>query len=290
MHNFRVTKYWKCADEADSAIEGKLRPTSVTVKIYYDKANNPTPRETVKLGPNDDPKKNWTYSWTSDREHNDPFKWTVEEEVLSGEAALYYTYSVEPITAGSVNDGTSEEDNDDPTDEDISNTGNLKIFKLTNTFEPAKLKIIKNIDKYLNNSDNVSTTFIFEVTGYKKNAEGVEKRVYHKFVGLEFNADGKLTNEKEVGYLPVGLSRLVVKEVDSSNYKVVGEKEKQYTAVEGDEDDITFDGKLYTVEFTNEYNGTTHFDGGVINHFNLDIDKDKFEPGTPEGKTYNGKN
>ena len=286
MHKFRVTKYWKCADEADSEIEGKLRPASVTVKIYYDKENNSKPVYTKELNKDN----SWSFAWSADREHNDPFKWTVEEQILSGEAALYYTYSVEPITAGSVNDGTSEEDNDDPTNEDISNTGNLKIFKLTNTFEPAKLKIIKKIDKYLNNSDSVSTTFIFEVTGYKKNAEGVEKRVYHKFVGLEFNADGKLTNEKEVGYLPVGLSRLVVKEVDSSNYKVVGEKEKQYTAVEGDEDDITFDGKLYTVEFTNKYNETTHFDGGVINHFNLDIDKDKFEPGTPEGKTYNGKN
>ena len=280
LHKFRVTKYWKCTDPEDIEIEGKLRPASVTVKIYYDKDKNPTPVYTEKLNKDN----SWSFAWSADREHNDPFKWTVEEQILSGEAALYYTYSVEPITAGSVNDGTSEEDNDEPTDEDISNTGNLKIFKLTNTFEPAKLKIIKKIDKYLNNSDNVSTTFIFEVTGYKKNAEGVEKRVYHKYVGLEFNADGKLINEKEVGYLPVGLSRLVVREVESPNYDI-DEAEKQYVKGETNSDDFTFDGKLYTVSFKNTYNNETHFDGGVINHFNLD--GDGFKPGTPEGKTHN---
>ena len=65
----------------------------------------------------------------------------------------------------------------------------------------------------------------------------------------------------------------------------IDEAEKQYVKGGTNSEDFTFDGKLYTVSFTNTYNGETHFDGGVINHFNLD--GDGFKPGTPEGKTHN---
>ena len=125
---------------------------------------------------------------------------------------------------------------------------------------------------------------MFEVTGYKNNAAGAEEQVYHKYVSLKFDADGKLTNEKEVDYIPVGLSKLVVREVESPNY-TVDQAVKTYTAKAGDTDDITFDGNLYTVSFKNTFNGETHFDGGVINHFNMN--GNTFKPGTPEGKTHN---
>lgn len=279
LHKFRVTKYWApCPDEETSAIESSIRPESVHVKIYYDKANNPDaePAHEADLTNPD-----WSFSWTAKKDQQDPYKWTVEEEVFGGQAGLYYSYTVEPIatTAGSQEST------------DVNNANNEKIFKLTNTFNPAKLKITKKLDNYLNNSDNVSTTFVFEVTGYKENAAGVEEQVYHKYVSLKFDADGneivngEWTNSKEVNYIPVGLSKLVVREVDSSNY-TVDQAVKTYTAKPGDTDDITFADNLYTVSFKNTYDKTTHFDGGVINHFNLN--GKTFEPGNPEGKTHSG--
>lgn len=263
---FRVTKYWACPNQDYSTIESSIRPASVTVRIYYDRANNSTPVYTEELNAGN----SWTFEWKANQNQKDPTKWTVEEEALGGEAGNYYTYTVE--SPGTATSGGN------------SNAASEKLFKVTNTFNPPKLKIIKKLDNYLNNSDNVSTTFAFEVTGYKNNAAGAEEQVYHKYVSLKFDADGKLTNEKEVNYIPVGLSKLVVREVESPNY-TVDQAVKTYTAKAGDTDDITFDGNLYTVSFKNTFNGETHFDGGVINHFNMN--GNTFKPGTPEGKTHN---
>lgn len=275
-HNFRVTKYWK-SDKDDEAIENAVRPKSVTVKIYYDKANNADPVYTEELNSEN----SWTFAWTATKNRNNPYKWTVEEQALGGEADKYYTYSIEPVVAGSTNDGTSQTDNDSPTEADINNTGNLKIFKLTNTFEPAELELTKKLPKgFLNHNDNVSTTFVFEISGYKD----VEERIYHKYVSLVFDKDGNLKeNSKTVKYIPVGLSKLVVREVQAANYEVDKEV-KQYIAG-GESNDITFDGKKYTVEFTNDYTGTTQYSGGVINKFKLDDKQSGFTVDGHEGKT-----
>ena len=278
LHKFCVTKSW-IVPSGEQEAEGMVRPESVKVNIYYDKANNQNPvYEDVVLGPSSKPAEDWRFSWTARKGQDDPFKWTVEEQIPDGEAGKYYTYVVSELPT--VDNG------------EISDVNKEKVFELTNTFEPAKLNITKNLKNYLNNSNNVSTTFVFEVTGYKEN---VVEPVYHKYVSLKFDAegneitgDGTLTNSKEVNYLPIGLSKLVVKEIDSSNYKVVDKKEKTYTADGSGTDGIDFDGDVYTVSFTNTHNGQTHYNGGVINHF--DLDGNTFTPGQQEGKTYKDKN
>jgi hypothetical protein len=279
-HNFRVTKYWK-SDKDDEAIENAVRPKSVTVKIYYDKANNADPVYTEKLNSEN----SWSFAWTATKDKNDPYKWTVEEQALGGEADKYYTYSIEPVVAGSTNDGLSATDNDSPTEADINNTGNLKIFKLTNTFEPAELELTKKLPKgFVNHSDNVSTTFVFEITGFKKNDKDVEEQIYHKYVSLVFDKDGNLKqNSKTVKYIPVGLSRLVVREVQAANYDV-DKAEKTYNA-SGESDGITFADNTYTVEFSNDYNGKTQYSGGAINKFKLNDEQSGFTVDGHEGKT-----
>lgn len=111
-HDFRVTKYWA----GDPDVDKKYRPESVTVKIYYDMANNPDPVYTEKLDSSND----WCFSWTAGEDQNDPFAWTVVEQPLSGEAAEHYTFSIEPVSV------TGD-------DADVADPANLKLFKLTNT-------------------------------------------------------------------------------------------------------------------------------------------------------------
>lgn len=265
--NFQVTKFWDCADQGDKDLEDKIRPKSVTVDIYYDKdENNKLDASELYKQVVLDEEHDWTFKWVPRvKEYPNPLLWAIQEQDLEGEAGKYYTHSV--------------------ADGDTNNTNNLKFFRLTNTFEPAELELTKKLPKgFVNHSDNVSTTFVFEITGFKKNDKDVEEQIYHKYVSLVFDKDGNLTeNSKTVKYIPVGLSKLVVREVQAANYKVDKEV-KQYIAG-SESNDIAFDGKKYTVEFTNDYTGTTQYSGGVINKFKLNDEQSGFTVDGHEGKT-----
>ena len=102
----------------------------------------------------------------------------------------------------------------------------------------------------MQHSNNVSTVFTFVVTGYIGT-----QQVLYKTVAVEFTGPGEKT--LNVGKIPDGLTRLVVREVDSPNYTVVGNAEKE----------ATLDGDTYSVTFENKYDKTTNFEGGVINKY-----------------------
>lgn len=267
--NFQVTKYWECADQGDKDLESSIRPKSINIDIYYDKNQNHQldsselyNTQPVVLSSDN----SWTYTWSPKvNDYPNPQLWAVQEQDLSGEAGKYYSHSV--------------------TDGDANNTNNLRIFKLTNTFEPAKLELTKKLPKgFINHNDNVSTTFVFEITGYKN-----DDKIYHKYVSLVFDKDGNLKeNSKTVKHIPIGLTKLVVKEVQAANYDV-DKAEKTYNAG-GQSDGITFANNTYTVEFSNTYNGTTHYSGGVINKFKLNDTQSGFTVDGSEGKTWKDKN
>lgn len=216
-----VMKTWA----GDSAAD---RPASIEVKLTYKEPGEEggTFETTLELTADN----NWVAEYdTGDRV--DPTRWSIAE------ATLLPGYTISQTSGPAVN-------------------GVLKVT-FTNTHNPPPppvtsktLEIAKKVPTYVEHSKNVSTVFIFEVSGYVGNT-----RVLHRFVSVSFDAAGEKT--LHLGDIPDGMSRVVVKEVDSSNYTVSGDAEKT----------ATLSGTTYSVTFENTYDNTTVFEGGVINKY-----------------------
>ena len=88
----QIIKTW----QNDEKVKDKIRPDSVDVEICYDGSL----RETVTLGPSDNPEENWAYEWEAAQGENDPSKWTCRE-ILSGRDAVNYSVSINENYIGS---------------------------------------------------------------------------------------------------------------------------------------------------------------------------------------------
>ena len=211
------------------------RPAYIDVKLTYDGEDVTT----LRL----EEKNDWTATYKTDKKV-DPTKWDCSE------ASLPTGYTISK-SKGPVVDGKMR-------------------VTFTNTYNPppeeTTFELIKRVPTYVQHSSKVSTVFIFEVSGYVGSS-----RVFHRYVSLSFDGPGE--KSLKLADIPQGLSRLVVKELDSSNYKVSGSAEKT----------ATLDGSTYSVTFENNYDNTTQFEGGVINKYKQSGGGYKFD--SREGKT-----
>lgn len=107
----QIVKTW----QGDEKVKDTVRPASVTAEIYYDNEL----RETVALGPSEDPKTNWTYEWETAQGENDPSKWTCREVLTESDAENYSVTISERYTGGTA---------------DAAKAGCTKHITLTNTY------------------------------------------------------------------------------------------------------------------------------------------------------------
>ena len=147
---------------------------------------------------------------------------------------------------------------DDPVD-------GTEVLTITNKYDRYNLEIVKTFDAFVDNGEGNSTSLTFELLGYSDDAK--ENRVYHKFVGLQVDKSKGDKQTLDVKDIPRNLKHLMVKEVDSGNYKPdTAEKEASLDKEKG----------LYSVSFNNSLDNTTH-GSGVINKFKL-TNKDPDSP------------
>lgn len=158
-------------------------------------------------------------------------------------------------------------------DEPVNNKTGKYTYTVTNTLETVDLEIIKDllqyVDHYNSLEGNVTTTFVFKITG---NKEGVEKPVYSTQVGIQLDTAG--TASKTLKNLPKGLTYTVT-EVYSGSYSPEDGATKTAT--------ISKDGTKFTVEFKNS--GTDiEYGGGVINKYTKNDDGTAYGNPTQEGR------
>ena len=235
-----VTKEWI----GDENMLSLVRPEGITISIFYDG----TKVEDVQLPINN----NWYYAWKGTKERNDPFKWSVSEN-LTDEDKLNYKSECIP----------------DP-------SGAQMTFKIKNTYSRQDLEIKKITPQYVKHNEKVSTSVVFEITGVDANGE----QVYHTKAGLQVtgpSAEGDILN---VSNIPSNVKTLTVKELYSGgNYTPQPESQ----TVEAEVDPET--GKsVFKVTFRNKYDDTTHFGSGIVNKFQLDGDNYRITERQGSGK------
>ena len=256
----------------------KARPEKIDVDIYYGTASTEK-IDTVTLSEDND----WTYIWYSQEaadnriytskgvttavlnEGNDytiPLPagdgvWRVSEQQTAD--LDYYTVSVTQQTAG----------------EATADAESTEYFNITNKYGTKRVRIRKHLINYLNHNDGQETyanaTVAFDVKGYIGDSTAPS---YHNQVGMTFTKPGN--QEIVLDSIPVKVTRVVVEEIYSTNYKVVGQNpiEKDITR-EGDvvietrtlEDGTTIDCPTFIFEFENDYDGPPKYGSGVVNTY-----------------------
>lgn len=193
------------------------RPTSIEVAVAYDG----TVVETVTLSEAN----SWKAVIKTPDGKKDPLKWTAAEvKVLTD-----FTPS---IRVSEVVDGKMT-------------------INITNTYnvQSRELELIKVLPVFVDHGDKVSTAFTFEITGYQGSTVA-----YHRYAGLSFDKAGRRSTK--ITGIPLGLSRVVVREVSSAGYDVNGSAQKE----------AQLDGNTYEVSFENTFDDI-RYEGGVINKY-----------------------
>ena len=235
---FTVTKTWE--DTEDTEI---LRPDSVEVEILF----NGDVVETIELSKDND----WTYQWsTEDEEQFDAGQWECRE-ILDDEASK--NYAVEPHE---------------------KEASGAKVFNITNVFSRYELWIHKYTPEYVQDEGKDKLKLndfsaVFQLTGIKGG-----KEVYHHKAGMQIPGPGCQTIY--VPNIPRGLDQLLVKEIYAGPNYTPEQPDKGKVA-----DLILSEDKMmgiYTVEFKNNYNGTTKLDGGIVNRFEKNDGKFEYSP------------
>ena len=216
-------------------------------------------------------------NYTSKLENKTASTWTATEmQELSDKENLKYYVRVESNTvsgdtSGTDADSTGSETTDTSSDnasESSDPFGLSETFALTNRFATAELEITKNLENYLSQAD-ANATVVFEITGTIKGTseDGTEKEetVYTNRVGMTFTGTG--TQVLTLDNIPVNLTKLTVKEVYATNYKVSGDSEISISSPSIDEN-----GKRhYTASFTNVYDeNPPTYASGIVNKYDSD--------------------
>ena len=153
----------------------------------------------------------------------------------------------------------------------LENTANVK--DTTNDFDvdtntttnptPRQLKIIKNLEDFVDHGEYVEATFAFEITGRDENGN----KVFFTTAGMDFGK-GKTTDEVVVKGIPNKVKNLYVEESYSGNYDP--DKTGQVKVEEKD-------GK-YQISFTNTWKDDIEYKGGVTNHYVKEDDTHTIQP------------
>ena len=272
-HSHNVKKVWN-----DNNNEKGLRPESLDVEILYgDKVI-----DTVTL--ND--ANNWNFTWNTtesgDKTYSSEqrtkkfneadfpgegpytYKLTAEEaegshtwsarEIFTTDNKLLYNYYIQEAIGVVINEETvgSIESED----------GAQEFITIGNTFGTKKLIIDKTLTNFATIGEGMNASVVFEVTGYGEK-DGKEVEMYHTRTGLVFDKPG--TDSVEVGNIPVNLTRLEVKEVYSTNYKVDGANPVNATEADG----------VYTASFKNTHTPNDNpppYTGSVVNKYSKGSD------------------
>lgn len=242
VHHLKVVKVWQWPNGLSQAIKDLAALDSITIELYYDGKL----KKTVDLP---DENNKWYYEWEPVIDENDPSKWSVKEVVKDEDQEEFeknFEVIVDPKFSQDLEDGS-------------------EVLTITNKYDRYNLEIVKTFDAFVDNGEGNSTSLTFELLGYSDDAK--ENRVYHKFVGLQVDKSKGDKQTLDVKDIPRNLKHLMVKEVDSGNYKPdTAEKEASLDKEKG----------LYSVSFNNSLDNTTH-GSGVINKFKL-TNKDPDSP------------
>lgn len=239
VRKMKVQKDWQWPSGISEAIKKIASPDSIKVELYYDNDLKDT-----RVLP--DEKGNWYYTWEPALSESDPSKWAVKE-VIEDDPETEVDESKEFYKNFTVSYG------------ELQSTDEEEIITITNKYDRDVLEITKTLDSYVDNGKDNSISIVFELSGYKDGDS-----IYHKIVAMEFDAE---TGDKQVlpvKDIPLGLDKLMVKEIDSSNY-TPDQREKEATPPTANDDGSK---GPYKVSFDNTHSNHTH-NSGVINKFKL---------------------
>lgn len=221
-----VKKEWAGDDE----VKDMVRPKSIKIHIFYDGKK----KEDVDLPIKTDKGDQWFYSWETDKDEDDPTKWTITEDITD-EMAQNYSVTL-PVTFTQGSDSMQA--------------------TITNTYDRKELELVKELVDYISQG-NTKQTFVFNITGYAG-----EKEVFFKNFGLTFGEESDSKAKALVSNIPKTVDKIVVEEIYEGNYAPDKEKKE---AVYDDQDGI------WKVSFTNSKPDTDKptFNTGVINKFSI---------------------
>ena len=222
---FQVYKEWK-AGEKDKKREELLRPEGIKIGIFYrDSADADwTKAEEVTLNEDNE----WFYKWNTE---NIQREWSVQEILPEGTDAYYETSQGKEVADQFIR------------------------YTVTNTFKQRSLKLTKVIDEFVKHNDNVATTIVFRIDGYKDN-----EIVYSVPASIDFTSAG--SRDTIIDSIPANLDRIEVTEVYTANYEPKDGKTTA-TATGPNADGV------YEVSFDNGWSKTVDYDSGIINKYGL---------------------
>lgn len=252
-----VTKVW-----VDSNNKSTARPDSVTFQLYKKAEGSEGDPQAVA--------KKLTLTAT-DAKVTDEDAGTKDENTWTGtfsnlpkyEGGKELTYTIKEMTGSAATDTAIEDGgtlNGKKVGYDYKVSYSEDSLTVTNTLETVDLKITKDLINYVDHNSsvggNVTTTFVFEITGTK---EGETTPAYKTQVGIQLDKAG--TASKTLQNLPKGLT-----------YKVTEVYSGSYTASPSSktlgEADLTKEGDKYIYKVTFENSGKKiEYGGGVINTY-----------------------
>lgn len=235
--HLKVMKVWQWPEGLEQSIKDLVRPKSITVVIKYNDKVKYTKEFNDEFG--------WSFEWDSGEGEEDPELWTVDEVISDSDLEEFNKNFTHTIVSTPV---------EDPGSGDVVGEN----FTITNKYDRDTLEIVKRLNGFVDNGGE-SIALTFELSGYKG-----DSRIFHKFVGMEFDANSGDTKTLPVKDIPLGLTRLVVKEVSSSNYTPDPAEQDATPPVKND------DGTKgpYTVSFTNNLTNQI-YNSGIVNKFKL---------------------
>lgn len=250
--HFKVRKVWQGIPENLTNIPNLIQP--VTVNIYYLPDGNTKQLRYEKVL---DTSNNWSFSWDPKKTEGDPNKWRVEEVIKDDPATSEVNEAEEFSKSFVIEYGEKFVPEQD---------GDREVITITNKYDRGTLEIAKTLNGFVDNGGE-SIALTFELSGYKDG-----ERIYHKFVGMQFDANSGDSQTLPVKDIPLGLTRLVVKEVSSSNYTPNPAEQDATPPVEN------ADGTKgpYTVSFTNNLTNQI-YNSGIVNKFKLTQNGYEFE-------------
>ena len=238
VHHMKVVKDWQWPSGISESVKKLVQPKTIQVELYYGE----TLKKTVTLPDADN---NWYFKWDTAPDEDDPNEWSVKE-VIQDDPATKIDESKEFYKNFTVTVG------------EVQTVGNEEVITITNKYDRDSLELTKTLDSFVE-SGGGSILLSFELSGYKG-----DTRIYHKFVGMTFDANSGDSQTLPVKDIPLGLDRLMVKEV-SSSYYTPDKVEKEATPPLKNENGTK---GPYTVSFSNSLRNQI-YNSGVINKFKL---------------------
>ncbi len=226
-----VVKQWV----GDEDVRELARPGKVTLHRTYDGMD----RGDIVLPVIDEQgNEQWFFTWETEQGEEDPEKWAVTEDLNDERIRANYTV----IDSDRFTEGAG-----------------AWTKTITNTFDRQQLEIKKILKDYISHKDASTQAFLFEVTGYIGGSTA-----FHKFTAITFGDESGDSDTTLVKNIPRDVDRIVVKEVQSGNYKPEGSAEKEAERA------VSEEGRpIWTVSFTNVLDNDDTFDTGVINKYSI---------------------